>query len=108
MHYLFRNLHIFVFAVMSVITAYWVADHPDRTVRMIHPLIEDAVELQELAVSVYDEVAQISWQQSVDEAVSLYVATLRMPTRLFERLADRVGEVERKLSQSKPAKLRRL
>ncbi|MCX2723193.1 hypothetical protein [Roseibium salinum] len=35
-----------------------------------------------------------------DEAVSLYIATLRMPSMLFERLADRLAEVEKKVSMS--------
>ncbi|MBN9669974.1 hypothetical protein [Roseibium aggregatum] len=73
---------------------------------MIRPLVEDAVELQDLGQAVYNEIDRISWQQSVDEAVSLYVATLRMPTNLFERLSERLEEVERKLSKSQIAKRR--
>jgi hypothetical protein len=100
MRYLFRNLHVFVFTFVSVFSALMVANGPDRAVNLMQPLVEDVIEVRDLAVGAYQEVSQASWQTAADEAVSLYVATLRMPTMLFERLADRIEEVERDLSRS--------
>ncbi|CTQ54195.1 hypothetical protein LP7551_02727 [Roseibium album] len=100
MRYLFRNLHVFVFVFVSVFSALMVANGPDRTVRLVQPLVEDAIELRDLAVGAYNEVSRTDWQTATDEAVSLYVATLRMPTMLFERLAGQLKEVDRDLSRS--------
>ncbi|MEM9633816.1 MAG: hypothetical protein AAGA50_20975 [Pseudomonadota bacterium] len=99
MRFLFRNLHVFVFAFFSLLAAVVVSGDPQKTVRVVRPLVEDTVELKNLVHGVYREVRQVSWQRATDEAVSLYVATMRMPTMLFERLAERLQEVERKMSQ---------
>lgn len=99
MGYFVRNFHVFVFALVSILSAVWVANNPHRTVRLIRPLVEDAVELQGLAQGAYDEVREVSWKRVAGEAVTLYVSTLRMPTMLFERLADRIGDVERQMKR---------
>lgn len=65
----------------------------------MQPLVEDAVELKDLTVAVYREVKQVDWDTATDEAVSLALAAMRMPTMLFERLADRLDEVERNMSR---------
>ncbi|MES0879298.1 hypothetical protein [Roseibium sp. SCP14] len=99
MRFLVRNLHVIVFALFSVLAAVLVSHNPQQTVKIVRPVVEDAVELQKLAQGAYREIKQVSWREVSDEAVSLYVATLRMPTMLFERLAERLQEVERKMSQ---------
>ncbi|POF28824.1 hypothetical protein CLV41_11174 [Roseibium marinum] len=103
MRYLFRNLHIFVFVSFSVFSALFVANEPERTVHLVRPLVEDAVELKELAVGAYKEVRQVNLLDAADEVVSLYAKTLRMPTLLFEGLAKRLDEVERKMSRQRRA-----
>ncbi|WP_422375878.1 hypothetical protein [Roseibium sp.] len=103
MRYFFRNFHVYVFAVLSVLAGSWVASNPDRTVELMRPLVEDAVELQQLADGAYREVSQLNWQEASDEAVSLFVATMRMPTMLFERLAEKLDEVNRDLDRRRHA-----
>ncbi|MEE2866838.1 MAG: hypothetical protein VYE69_16485, partial [Pseudomonadota bacterium] len=39
------------------------------------------------------EIGQLDLEKAADEAISYYVATLRMPSLLFERLSDELGEV---------------
>ncbi|MES0808324.1 hypothetical protein ABLO27_02500 [Roseibium sp. SCPC15] len=98
MRFLVRNLHVFVFAFFSLLAAIVVSGDPQQAVKVVRPLVEDAVELKNLAHGAYTEVRQVSWRKAADEAVSLYVATMRMPTMLFERLAERLQEVEKKMS----------
>lgn len=98
MRYLFRNFHIFVFAFFSVFAALLVANGPQQAVNLVRPLVEDAVEVRDMTAAAYGEVRQLSLDIVSAEAVSLYVATLRMPSMLFERLAERLGEAERKMS----------
>lgn len=77
----------------------WVAHNPQETLRHVRPVVEDARELGDLAEGVYREVRLLSKQAASEEAVSLFVATLRMPTLLFERLAERIEAVERDLDR---------
>lgn len=93
MRYLLRNLHVFVFASLSASAAFWVASHSDRAVEVAQPLVEDAVELQVMAENALREIGQLDLEKAADEAISYYVATLRMPSLLFERLSDELGEV---------------
>ncbi|GAB4513577.1 MAG: hypothetical protein Tsb0019_11020 [Roseibium sp.] len=69
----------------------------------MRPVVEDAVELKELAQGAYSEVRQIGWKTAADEAVSLFAASLRMPTRLFEELADRIDRVDRDMKRAQRA-----
>ncbi|TYC63373.1 hypothetical protein FMN50_03270 [Rhodobacterales bacterium] len=62
-------------------------------------LVEDAVEIADLTVGAYTEIRRMGWQIVGDEAISFYVTTLRMPSMVFERLADRLDEVDRALSR---------
>ncbi|MDN3718892.1 hypothetical protein QW131_05860 [Roseibium salinum] len=97
----FRNLHVFVFLQsFSLLAALLVANGPHKAVNLMRPLVEDAVEVRDLTVAAYREIRQLSLHVVSDEAVSLYIATLRMPSMLFERLADRLAEVEKKVSMS--------
>lgn len=104
MRYFFRNLHVYVFALVSVFFGVWVANNPHETQRYLRPLVEDTVELKELAQGAYREVAQLDLRTASEEAVSLFVATMRMPTMLFERLAEKLDAVEKDLDQRKAAK----
>jgi|GEM_PF-3140038 len=94
MRFFRRNLHIFVFAFLSAFSASWVASNPDKAVGLLRPLVEDAVELGDLGERVYRDVRQVDWQRLRNEAMDVYVAGLRMPTMLFERLAEKMKEVE--------------
>ncbi|TYC66855.1 hypothetical protein FMN63_12075 [Stappia sp. BW2] len=66
---------------------------------MARPLVEDAVELQVMAKNAYREIREVDLREAADEAVSYYVATLRMPSLLFERLADQLDDVNDRLEQ---------
>jgi len=99
MRFFLRNLHVYVFAFFSVLASVWVANHPDETVQLMRPLVEDAVEVSELVEGAYREVSRLDWQETSEEAVSLFVATMRMPTMLFERLAERLEEVEQDMQR---------
>jgi hypothetical protein len=101
MEYFFRNLHIFVFVLVSVLSAVWVASDPRRTASMIRPLVEDAVELQELAQGAYSDIRQLRLRTAAGEAVSLYVASLRMPSMLFEKLADKLEKIDRQVKHGR-------
>ncbi|KZM50364.1 hypothetical protein OA90_10755 [Labrenzia sp. OB1] len=99
MRYLFRNFHIFVFVSISVFSALFVANEPERTVHLVRPLVADALELRDLAVGAYQEARDVNLRDTADEALSLYIRTLRMPTLLFEGLSERIDEVERKMAR---------
>ena len=103
MPFFFRNFHVYVFALLSVLAGSWVASNPDRTVQMVRPLVEDAVELKQLAEGAYRDVSQLNWQQASDEAVSMFVATMRMPTMLFDRLAEKLEKVEQDVKRGRRA-----
>lgn len=94
MRFFRKNLHIFVFAFVSAFYASWVASNPDRTADLMRPLVADAAELGDLGEKVYRDFRQVSWQRLMNEAMDVYVAGLRMPTMLFERLAEKMKEVE--------------
>ncbi len=93
MRFLLRNLHVFVFVSLSASIAFWVASHSDQAVEVAQPLVEDAVELHVMAENALREIGQLDLEKAADEAISYYVATLRMPSLLFERLSDELGEV---------------
>lgn len=101
MQYFFRNLHVFVFAVVSVLAGVWVASNSDKSVQFARPLVTDTVELKDLAVAVYRNVSQLDWEEVTDEAVLLFVTTMRMPTLLFERLEDKLEDVERDMDRAR-------
>ncbi|WP_269582639.1 hypothetical protein [Roseibium sp. Sym1] len=67
--------------------------------QLVRQLVEDAVELKQLAEGVYREVGQVNWQTASEEAVTIFVAALRMPTMLFERLAEKIENVETDIKQ---------
>lgn len=100
MRFLFRNLHVFVFASLSAFAAFWVASNADQAEDLARPLVEDAIELQVMAKNAYREVRQLDLQKAADDAIRHYVAALRMPSLLFDRLADEIGEVNDKMEQS--------
>lgn len=99
MRFFFRNFHVYVFALVSVLAAVWVANNPQRTVQIVRPLVEDAVELKQLAEGVYRDFSDVDWETASDEAVTIIVAAMRMPTMLFERLADTLDEVDRDMKR---------
>ncbi|MEE4012464.1 hypothetical protein V1T76_10400 [Roseibium sp. FZY0029] len=94
MRFLFRNVHIFVFASLSASAAVWIASNPQKAAELAQPLIDDAVELQSMTIKAYREVRDLDLRDAADEAVSYYVAALRMPSLLFERLADQLDDVD--------------
>ncbi len=104
MRYFIKNLHIFVFTFLSVFAALWVAQNTDRTTAKIRPLVEDAVELGDLAKEVHKEFRSVSLSEITDEFVSIYVETMRLPTSLFERLSDRLDEVEADLKRKRASR----
>ncbi len=106
MRFLLRNLHIFGFAFFSVFAASWVASGPQKAVHLMRPLVADAVEIRDLAVEANREIRQVNWQQAADEFVSMYVAAMLMPTNLFERLAERLHDVETELERRQSANAR--
>ncbi|MHA7773280.1 hypothetical protein [Roseibium sp. M-1] len=101
MRFFVRNLHILVFAFLSVSSAFWVAGSPERAVVIMRPLVEDAVELQSLGRNLYRDVRQVSWQQLKNDAMEVYVVGLRMPSMLFERLAEKLREAEAEMERSR-------
>ncbi|WP_299471531.1 hypothetical protein [uncultured Roseibium sp.] len=105
MRFLLRNIHILVFACFSVFAAVWVATGPDRAVQLARPMVEDAVELKTLATGAYREVRDFRWKAATNEFVTLYITAMRMPSLVFERLADRLDKFNddlQKRSQSHP------
>ncbi|QDG78070.1 hypothetical protein [Labrenzia sp. PHM005] len=77
--------------------AVWVGSNPERTVALMEPVVEDAVELQDMASAVYRSVESINWRASAEEAKTLYITALRMPSMMLERLEVRLGEVNDRL-----------
>ncbi|WP_134852953.1 hypothetical protein [Roseibium alexandrii] len=53
---------------------------------MIKPVVEDAEELAQMAETVYVAVASINFEASVNEAIVVYTAALRMPSMVLERV----------------------
>ncbi len=99
MRFILRNFHLFVFACFSIMMAYWVANNPERTVKLTRPMVEDAVELQTMTTAAYQELRAISWRRVFDEFVSPYVTAMRMPSLVFERLAERLDKFNEDLSK---------
>jgi hypothetical protein len=99
MRFFNRNFHVYVFSLVSLLSAVWVANNPEQTVHLVRPVVEDAIELKQLAEGVYREVGQLNWQTASEEAVTIFVAAMRMPTMLFERLAERIENVETDIKQ---------
>jgi len=103
MRILFQNLYIFVFALVSILLVLWAANNPHKTLRYVRPLVEDAVELKELAQGVYRQVSRLSLEAASDEAISLFVATIRMPTMLLERVSEKLDAVDQELERRERA-----
>lgn len=99
MRFVFRNFHIFVFACFSVFAAVWVATDPERAEGIARPLVEDAREVEMLATGAYRELRDFQWRAAYDEFVTLYVAAMRMPSLVFERLAERLDKVNEEISK---------
>ena len=99
MGYFLRNFHILVFALISVVAALWVGVDPERTVRMMEPVIEDAVELGQMAEAVYVSVETINWEASAREAMAFYIAALRMPSMVYARIDRKLAEVNQHLRE---------
>jgi len=99
MRFLIRNLHVFVFALFSIYAAVWVATEPERAAGFVRPMVEDAVELKDMANGAYSDLRNFNWKSAYDEFLTLYIAAMRMPSLVFERLADRLDDVAEDLSK---------
>lgn len=77
--------------------AVWVGVNPERTTALMEPFVEEAVELKDVAAVLYQDVETFNWRASADEAMTLYLAALRMPSMMFDRLEGRLAEVRQKL-----------
>ena len=99
MRFVFRNFYILVFACFSLFSAVWVATGPERTERIARPLVKDAREIEALATGAYRELRDFQWRAAYDEFVTLYVAAMRMPSLMFEKLAERLDKVNDDISE---------
>ncbi|MEP5625070.1 MAG: hypothetical protein ABJP82_21060 [Hyphomicrobiales bacterium] len=90
-------MHILVFASLSLALTFYVASDPVRTKSLITPVVEDAIELHEMAVASYRVVSKIDLVTSAREATRLYVSALQMPSMLFDRLAENLEQVNRSM-----------
>ncbi|WP_035901110.1 hypothetical protein [Labrenzia sp. DG1229] len=99
MRFLFQNLYVFVFAFLSISIAVWVANGPERAARLVRPLVEDAVELKTLATGAYREIRDFNWKVAYDEFETLFVTTIRLPSLVFEKLAERLDKFNEDLSK---------
>ncbi len=99
MSFFLRNFHIIVFAFISMFAAGWVSSNPERTVRLMEPVVEDAAELGAMASVVYKSVESTDWRTSANEVVAMYVVALRMPSMLFERLETRLADLNEQLNR---------
>lgn len=99
MRFLFKNLYVFVFAFLSMSMAGWVANGPERATRLVRPLVEDAVELKTLATGAYQEIRDFNWKVAYDEFEALFVTTMRLPSLVFEKLAERLDKFNEDLSR---------
>ncbi|MEP1930940.1 MAG: hypothetical protein ABJJ37_06660 [Roseibium sp.] len=104
MGFLCRNLHILVFASVSLVVAVFVAADPGRTKALMTPVVEDAQEIRQMAAASYRVIGSIDVRSAAREATTLYVSTLRMPSMLFERLAENLEKVNAsiELANGKP------
>lgn len=100
MGFLCRNLHILVFASVSLVAAVFVAADPGRTKTLMTPVVEDVQEIKQMAVASYRLVSNIDVRTAAREATTLYVSTVRMPSMLFERLAENLEKVNASIEQA--------
>ena len=96
--YFLRNFHILVFTFIFIAGAVWVGLNPDQTVTMIKPMVEDAEELAQMAETVYLAVASINFEASVNEAIVVYTAALRMPSMVLERVDHNLKDVAERIA----------
>ena len=99
MRFVIRNFHIFVFACFSLFSAVWVAVDTDRAEKFVRPLVEDAREVEALATGAYRELRAFQWRAAYDEFVTLYITAMRMPSLVFEQLAERLDKVNDDISR---------
>lgn len=99
MRYFLRNFHVLVFAVFSIGAAVWVGVDPARTVHMMEPVVEDAVEIAQVAELLYLNVERVNWEASAREAMAFYVSALTMPSMIFDRIDRQMAEVDRQLKE---------
>ncbi|WP_420336744.1 hypothetical protein [Roseibium sp.] len=66
---------------------------------MVRSMVEDAREVEALATAAYRELRGFQWGAAYDEFVTLYVAAMRMPSLVFERLAERLDKVNEDISK---------
>ncbi len=99
MRFVIRNFHIFVFACFSLFSAVWIATDIDRAERLVRPLVEDAREVEALATGAYRELRDFQWRAAYDEFVTLYITAMRMPSLVFEKLAERLDKVNDDISK---------
>lgn len=66
---------------------------------MVRSMVEDAREVEGLATAAYRELHGFQWGAAYDEFVTLYVAAMRMPSLVFERLAERLDKVNEDISK---------
>jgi len=95
--YFLRNFHILVFAVFSIGAAVWVGVDPGRAIHMMEPVVEDAVEIGQVAEVLYLNVESVNWEASAREAIAFYVSALTMPSMIFDRIDRQLAEVDRQL-----------
>ncbi len=95
MKYFARNWNVFAFAFFFLLAALVVAVSPDRAVGLMQTVVEDAEEVGDLARGAYRDISSVNLREAAEEARSFYVAALRMPSLLFERIADQLREVAR-------------
>lgn len=99
MRLLTQNLYVFVFSLVSLGSAVWVASGPDRAAEIVRYMVEDAAELQQATSRSYQEIRNFPIASAMDDAAAVAVVVVRLPTLLFEQLADRLGEVNKKISK---------
>lgn len=99
MRFVLKNFHIIVFACVSLFSAAWIATEPGRAEKIARPLVEDAREVKMLATGAYRELRGFNWRGACDEFVTMYVTAMRMPSLVFERLADRLDKFNDDISK---------
>ncbi|MGS4884333.1 hypothetical protein [Roseibium sp. MB-4] len=61
-------------------------------------MVEDAEELAQMAETVYVAVASINFEASVNEAIVVYTAALRMPSMVLERVDHNLKDVAERIA----------
>ncbi len=105
MRYFVRNWSVLVFSLISILAGLAVATGPDRATGLMRAVVADAVELRDLLQESGREISRVDVGTAIDEAKSIYVAMVRMPSMLFERLADQLDRVARQASRRRQARL---